>query len=170
MSSSQTFEYVLNTMQEYYQQIAEMTNDNYDKNVVTECLELGISEIKNFIYDQQIRILNLFYKILSTDAGSIFLTQYKNFSVIAASKAEEFMKKITNRIMNETETELTRTIAKFTRVNVGVFLSHDMSYTFYMGDPEDDEYDEDTDEEDEEDYEYKRYILFDSCTDDEDEE
>jgi hypothetical protein len=158
--SSQSFETIMTTAQQHYEQIAAMTYDTYNRNVVIQSFSI-INELNNFPRAQMRQVLTVVYKILSTTAGRIFMISSKNFTTAVVLKAKEFMDNIPNPV-NDTALELARAISKFSRVNEGVFLGHGISYTLYNGYGEDDgendceddgEDEEDDDEEDGEDEE-----------------
>lgn len=132
--SSQSFETIMTKMQQHYQQIAAMVYGTYDKNVLVQSLNI-MRELNNLPREQMLKVLTVVYKILRTTAGSILLRSSKNFTTAVVLKAKEFMDTIPNPVnddINEdTVIDLAREIAKFSRVNEGVFLAHGISYTLY---------------------------------------
>jgi hypothetical protein len=161
--SSQSFETIMTTLQEYYEIVAQMTSETYDKDILYKSFHL-VCDVTNYSREQQRTATTVFYKILSTTAGTIYLNTYKSLTVAVVEKAQEFMKSIeyTLNEQNENAMELARTIVKFSRVNEDVFLNHGISYTLYEGFGEHDDNDEDD--------EYRTYHTFDSDTDFSDEE
>lgn len=141
--SSQSFETIMTNIQQQYKQIAAMTSVTYNRDDVFQSLNI-VSELYNLPREQMLKVLTIFYKILSTTAGSIFLKTIRNLTNTMVLKAKEFMDKLPYPINNDTYIELARAISKFSRVNEGVFLGHGISYTLYNG------YGEDDDEEEEE--------------------
>ncbi len=142
--SSQSFESVFTELQESYEIIAQMTFETYDKEFLYKSLAL----VDKISLKEQQRIATVFYEILSTTAGTIYLNDCKSLTSDVVEKAQEFMKSIeyTLNEQDENALKLARTIVKFARVNEEVFLNHGISYTLYEG--YGDEYDD----------EYKRYL------------
>lgn len=188
--SSQSFESVFSELQESYEIIAQMTSETYDKEFLYKSLAL----VDKISLKEQQKIAIVFYKILSTTAGTIYMNDCKSLTSDVVEKSLEFMKSIeyTLNEQDENTLKLARTIAKFTRVNEEVFLNHGISYTIYEGYGEDydDEFkrylslycdnyssnyegvnyeneyeEEDEEEEEQEDDEPRRYHTFDSDTD-----
>lgn len=146
--SSQSFETIMTNIQQQYEQIAAMTSVTYNRDDVFQSLNI-VSELYNLPREQMLKVLTIFYKILSTTAGSIFLKTIRNLTNTMVLKAKEFMDKLPYPINNDTYIELARAISKFSRVNEGVFLGHGISYTLYNGYGEDDGEEENEDGEDE---------------------
>jgi len=121
--SSQSFETIMTNIQQQYEQIAAMTSATYNRDLVIQSLNI-VSELFNLPREQMLKVLTIFYKILSTTAGSIFLKTNKNLTNTMVLKAKEFMDKLPYPINNDTYIELARAISKFSRVNEGVFLGH----------------------------------------------
>jgi hypothetical protein len=153
--SSQSFETIMINIQQQYEQIAAMTSATYNRDLVIQSLNI-VSEFFNLPREQMLKVLTIFYKILSTTAGSIFLKTNRNLTNTMVLKAKEFMDKLPEPINNDTSIELARAICKFSRVNEDVFLDHGISYTLYYGygEDEEEEHNEDYEDEEEEDEEY----------------
>jgi hypothetical protein len=166
MSSHKSFETVFETLQQYYNIINRMTSVTYHMSTINKSLKFKLG---SFNYDQQLRILTIYYKILSTYAGSIYLSHWKDYSVYYISKGDELIKKLKNKkLKNDIEIELLREISYFIKVNKDIFSDHGISSLYNDFDVdvyeriEDEEYKyEDEDDEDEP----IRYHTFDSDTD-----
>jgi hypothetical protein len=161
--SSQSFESVFTELQESYEIIAQMTFETYDKEFLYKSLAL----VDKISLKEQQRIATVFYEILSTTAGTIYLNDCKSLTSDVVEKAQEFMKSIeyTLNEQDENALKLARTIVKFARVNEEVFLNHGISYTLYEGFYDDYDNDYDDYENDDEDDEYRTFHTFDSDTD-----
>jgi hypothetical protein len=170
MSSHKSFETVFETLQQYYNIINRMTSVTYHMSTINKSLKFKLG---SFNYDQQLRILTIYYKILSTYAGSIYLSHWKDYSVYYISKGDELIKKLKNKLKNDIEIELLREISYFIKVNKDIFSDHGISSLYNdfdvdvyerIEDEDCEEYKYEDDDEDDED-EPRRYHTFDSDTD-----
>lgn len=164
---SQDFSYEakMNDLQEMYENINNMTEDSYDEKTMINSLQI-ISVLPDFPTEYKKPFATIVFKILTTDAGHIFLKKYKNFTVAVVNKAEEFMNilKETYTPTDEKSAELAKAISIFSLYNETVFLQHGIVHTVYYGyggeDYEEDYQEEYDDEEYHEDYEeeYQEYV------------
>jgi len=117
-----------------YKEIANMTVDTYNKNLVT----LGLSSIfemsqnKQYSFYQQTIAMTIFYYTLNTTAGIIYLKSNKDLTVAIEANAKAFLIKNINEDYDDTVPELFMTIYKFTKKNENVFKHHNITYTLYM--------------------------------------
>jgi len=120
-----------------------MTRETYNRKVLIDSLDIVI-KMNDYTEEQRKLAMALFYKILTTKAGSIFLGCYRNFTLTAVNKAKEFIEEIHSKT-SEVDVELRKTIAKFISSNAGIFLVFDIDYSIDVDDDEDDdnEYHED---------------------------
>jgi hypothetical protein len=145
MSSLSDFQYFITNLTYAYTLISAMTRETYNRKVLMDSLEVVI-KMNDYTEEQRKLAMALFYEILSTKAGSIFLGCYRNFTLTAVNKAKEFIEEIRSKT-SEVDVELRKSIAKFIRSNAGIFLVFDIDYSIDLDEDEDDdnEYDEEND-------------------------
>jgi hypothetical protein len=120
-----------------------MDRHNYDEQVVIDALKI-VNKLHNYSLEQQKELLTLFFKILKTTAGTIFLRANKNFARVAVNKAEEFMN-IASLSDDDDDIELCKAISTFFAHNDGVFCDHGFheicysEYESYLKEHDDDD-------------------------------
>ena len=125
--SSQTFE----TVQQYYQQLAVMTSETYNNNLVTLALTAvyDISQNGEYSFEHSTKIL---FDMLSTTAGSMYLKSNKSLTVAFEAKAKAFMVKTLDESYELGSVHnLVKSVVEFAKKNEPVFKHHKITYNIY---------------------------------------
>ena len=151
MSSISDFLDVTTKLYQYYEQIAAMTLDTYERQVLIDALNM-VDDLAQFSSHQIRQGFAIMLKILSTTAGVFFLGTYKSFCKVLLEKVEECME-IVDR---DDDYELRDIVANFTQANADVFSAHGIGCIIYFRDGQRDEMMQSLNA-DEEDQEYENY-------------
>jgi len=134
--SSQSFE---TTLQQHLQQVSVMTPETYSNNLFTLSLTsvYDISQNGENSFEQRTIATSVFYDMLSTTAGTIYLKSNKSLTVAIDAKSRAFMMETLDEpcdIGNNDDVvhKLVSSIHDFTNKIEPVFKHHKITYTLYM--------------------------------------
>jgi len=133
--SSQT---MMQTLEASYQEISHMTAFTYDKNKIVDVIKLVLEIVDT---EEKIIATEYLFKILSTRAGRLFITYYKNFAEVSARKAEEFLAEF-RHATEPHKVSLKNTIHTFILDSLEVFQFHNIQLERYYTQDEAQEEDE----------------------------
>jgi len=128
--SSHTFE----TLQQYYQQLAVITPETYNNNMVTFALTAVYDISKNGEYSFEERTISttILFDMLSTTAGSMYLKSNKSLTVALEAKAKAFMvKTLDEPYESDSVHNLVKSVVEFAKKNEPVFKHHKITYNIY---------------------------------------
>jgi hypothetical protein len=130
--SSQTFQ---TTVQQYYQQVADMTTpETYNIKLVTLALiaVYDISKNEEYSFKQRTIATKILFDMLSTTAGSMYLKSNKSLTVAFEAKAKTFMAKTLDEpYESESVYQLVESVVFFAKQNEPVFKHHKITYNIY---------------------------------------
>lgn len=133
--SSQSFE---TTLQQHYQQVATMTSETHSNNMVTLALTsvYEMSQNGEYSFEQRTIATSMFYDMLSTTAGTMYLKSNKSLTIAIETKAKAFMLNTLDKPCDfrsdNVVFKLVSSIANFADTNEPVFKHHNITYTLYM--------------------------------------
>ena len=122
-------------IQQHYQQVADMTPETYSNNLVTLALTAvyEMSQNGEHSFEQQTTTTSVFYDMLSTTAGTMYLKSNKSLTVAIDAKAKEFMAKTLDEPYQPGSVHnLVKSVVEFAKKNEPVFKHHNITYTLYM--------------------------------------
>ena len=129
--SSQTFQ---TTVQQYYQQVADMTPETYSNNLFTLALTsvYDISQNGENSFEQRTIATKILFDMLSTTAGSMYLKSNKILTVAFEAKAKTFMAKTLDEPYElDSVYQLVKSVVFFAKQNEPVFKHHKITYNIY---------------------------------------
>ena len=129
--SFHTFE---TTLQQYYNQVADMTSETYNVNLVTLALTAAydLSQNREYSLDQQAMSTSILFDMLSTTAGVMYLKSNKTLTVAFEAKAKAFMVETLNKsYVSDSVYQLVKSVVSFAKKNEPVYKYHKMTYNIY---------------------------------------